>query len=137
MLDLKVTVPVTCNVVPGDDPVTTDFEFDVRMELEETPNGTDICPYGPARPPAYSNGDYSTHCSDKVTLTQDTSSSFTCPDGVYTVNIVGFTSEGKTGETCDQSLIPPRYPLNILTLKDRQISLPVGEIDHRAVTSMH
>lgn len=110
-VDLTVTVPVTCN----DEETDVEFSFDVRMTLDETPNGDDPCKYGPDRPPDYSGPDFSTHCWDKVILTQDDSSNFTCPDGVYTVNILGFTSEGLEGAPCNQSFNPASVSTEYIT----------------------
>lgn len=132
-VDLTVTVPITCN----DGETTTNFSFDVNMELDETSNGLDVCPYGPARPPAYDNGNYSTHCSDKVILTQDVSSSFTCPDGDYTVNILGFTDEGLGGAACDQSFNPAAVSTEYVTLEGQdnhaclwaEIDQPEADLD--------
>lgn len=132
-VDLTVTVPITCN----DGDTTTNFSFDVNIESDETSNGLAVCPYGPARPPAYSNGDYSTHCWDKVTLTQDASSSFTCPDGDYTVNILGFTSEGLNGAACDQSFNPAAVSTEYITVEGQdnhaclwaEIDQPEADLD--------
>ncbi len=88
-VDLTTTVPVTCN----DGTTTTSFSFVTRFTLDETSNTAGTCVY-----PGTSI------CPDKVTITQPSTATFTCPgDGTYTVNILGFTKTGLGGGACDQS----------------------------------
>lgn len=91
-VELTITVPVTCN----DGTTSSEFEFDAQFFLEETANTAGECDYG-------ETGDEP--CPDRVNVVQptDLAATFTCPDGDYTVNILGFTSEGLNGQTCDQS----------------------------------
>lgn len=86
-VNLNTTVPITCN----DGTTMTSFSFTTRFDLNETPNQT------PCEFPG------SSVCPDKVEVTQPTAQSFTCPDGDYTVNILGFTKTGLNGQACDQS----------------------------------
>ena len=86
-VDLTVNVPVTCK----DGVTTTNFSFTPHFVLDETPN-SEPCDY-----PG------SSICPDKVTVTQPDTETFTCDEGDYTVNILGFTTEGLNGENCDQS----------------------------------
>lgn len=98
-VDLTTSVPVTCN----DGTTTTSFSFSTRFTLDETSNST---------PCAYPG---STTCPDKVTVTQPTTQTFTCPDGDYTVNILGFTTSGLSGQTCDQSFNPAAVATQYIT----------------------
>lgn len=83
-VNLTTTVPVTCN----DNTTTTSFSFGTRFALDETSND----------PPCEYPG--SSECPDRVTITQPTSSTFTCPDGDYTVNILGFQPQNASDPNC-------------------------------------
>ena len=101
-----MTVPTTCN----DGVTTTNFSFTPRFTLDETSNSAGTCVYG-------SVGD--TLCPDKVTVTQPSSTAtFTCPDGTYTVNILGFTTTGLSTDTCDQSYNAASVATEFITQED-------------------
>jgi len=70
----------------------SDLTFPFVMDLDETPNST---------PCTYSG---TSICPDKVTI-HDTSFSekITCDDGVYTLNILGFTEKGLGTDKCWES----------------------------------
>jgi len=90
-VDMTTTVPVTCN----DGITSTDFVFTTRFTLDETANTAGACAYG-------ETGDEP--CPDKVWVTKQAATTFSCPnDGLYTVNILGFTSTGLDGHACDVS----------------------------------
>jgi hypothetical protein len=92
--DLTVTVPVTCN----DGTTSSSFSFTPHFVLDETTNTAGQCAYDDPNVPS------DVPCPDKVTVTQPgTTATFTCPDGIYTVNILGFTKTGLSGQACDQS----------------------------------
>lgn len=101
---LTVTVPVVCN----DGLTGSDFQFDAYFHLDETSNTAGQCDYG-------SPGD--TACPDKVTVTQpsELAASFECPDGDYTVNILGFTTQGLGGQGCHQSYNPASVSTEFIT----------------------
>lgn len=86
-VDLAITVPVTCP-----DATVTSFAFSPRFNLHETSNdGT--CEY-----PGTSN------CPDRVIVDEATvTETFTCGTTQYAVNILGFTTTGLSGQSCDQS----------------------------------
>ncbi|MGI6740027.1 MAG: choice-of-anchor K domain-containing protein [Brevefilum sp.] len=95
MVKLTVTVPVVC----GDEQTSREFAFDAFFHLEETSNTEGECEYGdPGDEP----------CPDKVWVTQpsELAASFNCPEGEYTVNILGFTTEGLNGQACHLSYNP-------------------------------
>jgi hypothetical protein len=102
-VNLTVTVPVTCN----DGTTSTNFSFDALFTLDETSNTAGECAY-----PGTSV------CPDKVTVTQPTTSAFTCPDGSYTVNILGFTTEGLGGDPCDVSFNDTAVSTDYITEED-------------------
>lgn len=89
-VDMTITVPVTCN----DGTTSTDFVFTTRFTLDETSNTAGTCAYGEVSDEP---------CPDKVWVTEQATTTFTCPDGPYTVNILGFTTSGLGGEACDLS----------------------------------
>ncbi|MCB5224537.1 MAG: choice-of-anchor K domain-containing protein [Candidatus Cloacimonetes bacterium] len=119
---LNVTVPVTCN----DGSVPAPFTFDAHFFLEETSNTVGECEYGdPGDEP----------CPDKVSVVQpsELAATFTCPEGDYTVNILGFTSEGLNGQTCDQSFNPASVSTEFITQEFQSNSACLwAEIDQPA-----
>jgi uncharacterized repeat protein (TIGR01451 family) len=109
-VDLSITVPLTCdNVnppVPADPPI---FTFTPRFTLDETSNTAGTCVY-----PGTSI------CPDKITVSQIGSAlTFTCPDGPYTVNILGFTKTGLNGQACDQSYNVAAVSTEYITEEDQ------------------
>lgn len=72
--------------------------FNYAFTLDETDNNPPgypgTCPYGDST----GNG-----CDDKVTVSQQPDTVFTCPEGTRTVQILGF----KPGAGCEQSYAPP------------------------------
>ena len=91
-VDLTVTVPVQCN--DGSTPTPASFQIVPRFYLDETSN-SGTCIYG-------EEGDVP--CPDKVTIEMPaTDPTFLCPDGTYTVNILGFTEKGLGTDECWQS----------------------------------
>ena len=123
-VDMTTTVPVICN----DGTTSTNFVFTTRFTLDETSNTAGTCAYGEV-------GDEP--CPDKVTVTEPESAIFTCPDGPYTVNTLGFTSSGLNGQTCDLSFNPESVATEFVT-QERQdntaclwaeISAPTADIE--------
>lgn len=120
-VDLTTVVPVTCN----DGTTATNFSFSNRFTLDETSNTAGTCVY-----PG------SSVCPDKVTVTPATTASFTCPDGQYTVNILGFTTQGLGGGACDQSYNSAAVATEYITEEDQdnvaclwaEISAPTADI---------
>jgi hypothetical protein len=96
--NLTTVVPVTC-----DDGTPASLSFASRFTLDETPN---------TAPCAYPG---TTVCPDKVTITQPAVQTFTCKDGPYTVNILGFTKTGLNGQTCDQSFNSAAVATELIT----------------------
>lgn len=108
-IDLMVSVPFTCN----DGTTSTIFNFEPRITLDETNNAAGTCVYSD---PAFPNP---VPCPDKVTITQPVSTAtFNCPDGVYTVNINGFTRTGLGTDTCEQSFNPAAVSTEYITQED-------------------
>lgn len=92
-VDLTVTVPVTCN--DGSTPTPSSIVIVPRIKLDETSNSAGTCIYG-------NPGDVP--CPDKVTIEMPAGNpTFVCPDGTYTVNILGFTQTGVGTDACWQS----------------------------------
>jgi len=93
-VDLTVTVPVQCN--DGSTPDPASFTLTPRFTLDETTNSAGTCIYG-------EEGDVP--CPDKVSIdfVGDTNPTFVCPDGTYTVNILGFTETGLGDDACWES----------------------------------
>ena len=92
MSDISLDVTVTgllCddNSVPTEGSTQT-FTYD--FNLDETPNNANPCPYGDST----GNG-----CDDRVTVSQQPDTEFTCPEGKRTVQILGF----KPGANCHLS----------------------------------
>lgn len=98
-VNITTVVPITCN----DGVTSTNFTFTTRYDLDETSNST---------PCAYPG---STVCPDKVTITQPATSSFTCPDGDYTVNILGFTKENASDPDCSDAYNPSNTSTEYVT----------------------
>jgi uncharacterized repeat protein (TIGR01451 family) len=101
---LTVTVPVTCN----DGGTTSQFSFDAHFFLEETSNTLNECEYGVSTDEP---------CPDRVDVAQPSSlaATFACPDGDYTVNILGFTTQGLGGDSCDESFNPASVSTMFIT----------------------
>jgi len=122
-VDMTTTVPVICN----DGTTTTDFVFTTRFTLDETSNTEGTCAYG-------EDGDQP--CPDKVWVTEPEAATFTCPDGPYTVNTLGFTSSGLGGQTCDLSFNPASVATEFVTQEQQdnnaclwaEISAPTADI---------
>ncbi len=121
-VDLNVSVPVTCN----DGTTSTSFNFSSHFVLDETSNTAGTCVY-----PGTSV------CPDKVTVTQPTTSpTFTCPDGDYTVNILGFTKTGLNGGACDATYNSASVATEYITEEDvdnqaclwAEISAPTADL---------
>jgi len=92
-VDLTVTVPVTCK--DGSTPNPPSLVFTPNFALDETGNTAGTCAYG-------SSGD--TPCPDKVTVDQgNTTATFTCPDGTYTINILGFQPQTTSDPDCSDA----------------------------------
>jgi len=92
-VDLTVTVPVVCNDGSAADP--PNFTIVPRFNLDETTN-SGTCAYGePGDEP----------CPDRVTIEFPTmeNPTFVCPEGTYTVNILGFTETGQGTDACWES----------------------------------
>ncbi len=108
-VDLTVTVPVTCN--DGSTPVPSSITIVPRFTLDETGN-TAPCAYG-------ESGD--TDCPDKVTIEYLTTANptFVCPDGTYTVNILGFTETGNGTDACWQSFNEDSVSAAFVTQEDQ------------------
>jgi len=59
-------------------------------------------------------------CPDKVTIELPASDpTFVCPDGNYTVNILGFTSTGLNGQACSQSYNESSVSAAFITQEDQ------------------
>lgn len=103
-ISIDVTVGgILCddNSVPAEGSTQT-FTYDVT--LEETNNNpdnwpNDTCPYGETVP---YNNPYG-GCNDRVTISQVPDTEFTCPEGVRTVQILGFIP----GADCHLAYNPP------------------------------
>ncbi|MCB0004133.1 MAG: choice-of-anchor K domain-containing protein, partial [Anaerolineae bacterium] len=103
-ISIDVTVGgILCddNSVPAEGSTQT-FTYDVT--LEETNNNpdnwpNDTCPYGETVP---YNNPYG-GCNDRVTISQVPDTEFTCPEGVRTVQILGFIP----GAGCHLTYNPP------------------------------
>ena len=136
------------NSVPGEGSTQT-FTYDVT--LDETNNNpaswpNNECPYGMTVP---YNNPYG-GCNDKVTISQQPDTEFTCPEGIRTVQILGFvpgagchlayngsttnafvTAESSQNEACLWARISdPTTPLAV-TLASFEAS---GQADRVAVT---
>ncbi len=73
--------------------------FNYTFTHDETPNNPannpgGVCPWGDST----GNG-----CDDKVTVSQQPSTTFTCPEGERTLQILGFIP----GANCEQAYVPP------------------------------
>lgn len=125
-VDLTVTVPVTCNDGSAADPPS--FSFTPHFVLDETSNSAGTCIYGDP-------GD--TACPDKVTIEfPATNPTFTCSDGNYTVNILGFTETGLGNDPCWVSYNEDSVAAAFITQEDQEnhaclwarIEQPVADI---------
>jgi hypothetical protein len=106
-VDLTVTVPITCD----DGTTTTNFSFTPHFVLDETLNQA---------PCDYPKTTGAPDCPDKVTVTQPgTTATFTCPEGTYTVDILGFTTAGVNGQSCDQSYNSAAVATEYVTQEDQ------------------
>ena len=106
-VDLTVTVPVTCN--DGSTPNPSSFTIKPHFVLDETSNSAGTCIY-----PGTSI------CPDKVTVEMPAANpTFVCPDGTYTVNILGFTTKGLGTETCDVSYDANSVSAAFITQEDQ------------------
>ncbi len=99
-VDLTLSVPIDCDDNGSSD---TTFTFYPRFFLDETDNGADPCPYMDGDP-VNANG-----CADAVDIVQPATTTFTCPDGDYTVNIFGFTSNSDCSTVFDQNAVSTEY----------------------------
>ncbi|MEZ4770751.1 MAG: choice-of-anchor K domain-containing protein [Caldilineales bacterium] len=98
-IGLSITVDgILCddNSVPTEGSTQT---FDYTFTHEETPNDPannpgGVCPYGDST----GNG-----CDDRVTVSQQPDTTFTCPEGERTVQILGFIP----GANCEAAYTPP------------------------------
>jgi len=125
-VDLTVTVPVTCN--DGNPAIPPSFSFTPHFVLDETSNSAGTCIYGEP-------GD--TPCPDKVTIEFPTTNpTFTCSDGTYTVNILGFTETGLGTDPCWESYDEDSVAAAFITQEDEsnhaclwaRIEQPVADI---------
>lgn len=125
-VDLTVTVPVTCNDGSAANPPS--FSFTPHFVLDETSNSANTCVYG-------DTGD--TPCPDKVTIEFPTTNpTFTCIDGTYTVNILGFTETGLGTDPCWVSYNEASVAAAFITQEDQEnhaclwarIEQPVADI---------
>ncbi len=108
-VDLTVTVPVLCN--DGSTPTPPSFQIVPRINLEETSNSAGECEYG-------SVGDVP--CPDRVTIEfPPTNPTFVCPDGTYTVNILGFTETGLGTDDCWESYNEDAVSAAYITQEDQ------------------
>jgi hypothetical protein len=102
-------VDVTLSGILCDDNITVPDEgsiqtFTYDVTLEETNNNpnnwpNNTCPYGMTVPYNNPNGG----CDDRVTISQVADTEFTCPEGVRTVQILGFIP----GANCHLAYNPP------------------------------
>jgi hypothetical protein len=98
-VNLDVTVGgITCLL--GETPTEgSTMTFTYAFTLDETSNSAP-CAYSPVIPPT-------NYCPDQVTVGSTPSTQqFTCPEGVYTVNILGFTAPDPASGLCP----PATYP---------------------------
>lgn len=108
-VDLTVTVPVQCN--DGSTPTPASFQIVPRFYLDETSNSAGTCIYG-------EEGDVP--CPDKVTVEMPASDpTFGCPDGTYTVNILGFTTKGLGTDACWESYDENAVSAAFITQEDQ------------------
>jgi len=109
-VDLTVTVPVLCN--DGSTPTPSSFTIVPRFTLDETSNLAGTCIYG-------EDGDVP--CPDKVTIEFPTTDNptFVCPDGTYTVNILGFTETGMGDDACWESFNEDAVSSAYITQEDQ------------------
>lgn len=108
-VDLTVTVPVQCN--DGSTPTPASFQIVPRFHLDETSNNAGTCEYG-------ETGDVP--CPDKVTVEMPASDpTFVCPDGTYTVNILGFTTKGLGTDACWESYDENAVSAAFITQEDQ------------------
>lgn len=98
-VDLEVTVPIDCD--DNGTPETT-FSFSPRFYLDETTNDSS-CEYLPGDP-VNDNG-----CADAVDIVQQTATSFVCPSGNYTVNILGFTTNANCETIFDETAVSTQF----------------------------
>ncbi len=109
-VDLTITVPVLCN--DGSTPDPASFTLTPRFTLDETTNSAGTCIYG-------EEGDVP--CPDKVSIdfVGDTNPTFVCPDGTYTVNILGFTTDGLGTDACWESYDENAVSAAFITQEDQ------------------
>lgn len=109
-VDLTITVPVTCN--DGYPAVPASFTFTPHFVLEETSNSEGECKYE-IDPPN------DVPCPDRVTIEfPPQNPTFTCSDGTYTVNVLGFTSKGLGSDECWESYDPNAVSAAFITAED-------------------
>jgi hypothetical protein len=108
-VDLTITVPVKCP--DGSTPIPASFQIVPKFILDETSNTAGTCIYGEP-------GDVP--CPDKVTIEfPETNPTFVCAEGTYTVNILGFTSEGLGNQKCWESYDENSVSAAFITQEDQ------------------
>lgn len=106
LTDISLDVTVS-GLLCDDDSVPTEgstqtFTYDITLdETNNNPNNwpNNTCPYGMTVP---YNNPYG-GCDDRVTISQVPDTEFTCPEGVRTVQILGFIP----GDDCELAYTPP------------------------------